>query len=190
MRIDIREMAEADADSVASLRVLGWRHAYRGLMPGDFLESMRPERAAERLRAEAGAGPGGLVHLVADAGEAGVVGWANVGPYRPVEGVDGPPPALPASDAPPGGSPAPDWGELHALYLHPEFIGRGLGRELLRASLGVLGEQGRHRVRLWVLQGNAHARRFYERAGFAADGAEQTLRISGTLLTDLRYSRA
>lgn len=51
---------------------------------------------------------------------------------------------------------------LHALYVHPALRGGGLGRVLLseaKAEAGVL--------RLWVLEANAAALRFYARHGFA-----------------------
>jgi len=52
--------------------------------------------------------------------------------------------------------------ELHALYVLPERQGRGLGDRLLAAA-GPVGV-------LWVLEGNARGRRFYERRGWRADG--------------------
>jgi RimJ/RimL family protein N-acetyltransferase len=44
-------------------------------------------------------------------------------------------------------------------------------------------------ITLWVLRDNHRARRFYERAGFAPDGATNVLhRLGG--VTELRYRRA
>jgi RimJ/RimL family protein N-acetyltransferase len=43
-------------------------------------------------------------------------------------------------------------------------------------------------VRLWVLRDNSRARRFYERAGFAPDGASHTLDGLGGV-TEIRYRR-
>jgi GNAT superfamily N-acetyltransferase len=55
-----------------------------------------------------------------------------------------------------------DDAELHALYVLPERQGRGLGDRLLAAA-GPVGV-------LWVLEGNARGRRFYERRGWRPDG--------------------
>jgi RimJ/RimL family protein N-acetyltransferase len=44
-------------------------------------------------------------------------------------------------------------------------------------------------ITLWVLEGNARARRFYERAGFAPDGASHGLPDLGGV-TEIRYRRA
>jgi ribosomal protein S18 acetylase RimI-like enzyme len=42
---------------------------------------------------------------------------------------------------------------------------------------------------LWVLERNAIARSFYERSGWAADGATKTLDIAGAALAEVRYRR-
>ncbi len=45
-------------------------------------------------------------------------------------------------------------------------------------------------MRLWVLAGNARARRFYERAGMTTDGVPATHRAgAGIELPKLRYTR-
>ncbi len=60
-------------------------------------------------------------------------------------------------------------GEVYAIYLLPEALGRGLGRALFRRSLDTLSEQGRRGCVVWVAEGNARALRFYEAAGFTCD---------------------
>jgi hypothetical protein len=42
---------------------------------------------------------------------------------------------------------------------------------------------------LWVLAGNARARRFYEIAGWVADGAERTSEVFGATVSEVRYRR-
>jgi RimJ/RimL family protein N-acetyltransferase len=42
---------------------------------------------------------------------------------------------------------------------------------------------------LWVFRDNARARRFYEKAGFTADGAEERSELGGAVLHDVRYTR-
>jgi GNAT superfamily N-acetyltransferase len=53
--------------------------------------------------------------------------------------------------------------ELHALYVLPAHWGRGIGNSLLAAAGSV--------SRLWVIEANVRARRFYERHGWRSDGA-------------------
>ncbi|MFJ7270521.1 hypothetical protein ACIQV3_28450 [Streptomyces sp. NPDC099050] len=45
-------------------------------------------------------------------------------------------------------------------------------------------------VRLWVVEGNDRARRFYERAGFGPDGGTLTEYADGSPVPELRYRRA
>ncbi|RBM20829.1 GNAT family N-acetyltransferase [Streptomyces sp. PT12] len=173
-------MGAADIDGVARTRIEGWRHAYRGLMPQEFLDGMRPELFAARLRAGLPRAAD-LLHLVAVERDAGVVGWSHSGPYRPDENVD-------RTDTP--GVYLSSWGELHALYLRPPFIGHGIGRALLAASTRWLAERGHRGMRLWVLRDNVIGRRFYDRAGLVPDGAERSELVAGTPVDEVRYARA
>lgn len=72
-----------------------------------------------------------------------------------------------------GGGDDPDTGEIFALYVLAAYYGTGLGRRLMDAGLERLRDCPE--VRLWVLQGNARAIRFYEKCGFRPDGAEKEL---------------
>ena len=53
-----------------------------------------------------------------------------------------------------------------------------------------LTETGFSAATLWVLETNARARRFYESAGWAADGATKTDRRGDIELREVRYRRA
>ena len=72
-----------------------------------------------------------------------------------------------------GGGDDPDTGEIFALYVLAAYYGTGLGRRLMDAGLERLRDCPE--VRLWVLQGNARAIRFYEKCGFRPDVAEKEL---------------
>lgn len=52
--------------------------------------------------------------------------------------------------------------EVEALYVLPSAAGCGVGGRLLDATVGA--------TRLWVLEDNTHARRFYERRGWSPSG--------------------
>jgi RimJ/RimL family protein N-acetyltransferase len=68
----------------------------------------------------------------------------------------------------------------------PAWWSAGLGRALTDAALAELRAVGYRRVVLWTLTGNARARRFYDKAGFAPDGATNIItglrRCPGTTL--------
>lgn len=163
----VRLMRLADCDRVAEIRVHGWRHAYRGLMPQSYLNGLDVAADAERLRARLAQGDGSVVNLVAE--QVGkVLGWAAFGPYR-------------------DGEVRTDDAELYALYVDPAHLGTGLGRALLAESVGRCSSYPR--MYLWVLRGNAPARRFYERAGFRPDGAEEPFEAGGVSVPEVRYVR-
>ena len=78
--------------------------------------------------------------------------------------------------------------EVYAIYLAPTAWSTGAGRALMDTALTGLRAGGYRRVVLWVLTGNVRARRFYEKAGFAPDGATNVLAALGDV-EELRYAR-
>jgi putative acetyltransferase len=59
-------------------------------------------------------------------------------------------------------------GEVEALFLAPEFRGRGGGRRLIRHAQELRGE-----LTVAVNEQNAAARRFYETCGFVVEGRSE-----------------
>ena len=66
-------------------------------------------------------------------------------------------------------------GWLEAMYVRPRAWGSGLADELHAAAAGELRRRGTERGRLWVLEENGRARRFYERHGWQADGTNRVV---------------
>nr|WP_239478560.1 GNAT family N-acetyltransferase [Rothia sp. ZJ1223] len=79
-------------------------------------------------------------------------------------------------------------GEIYALYLSPTFIGKGLDRLLRQDAIARLAEAGFKQVNLWVLEGNAQAIRFYERAGLSLTGRAKTEKLGEVNLWELHMS--
>ncbi|MEB3965274.1 GNAT family N-acetyltransferase [Streptomyces kunmingensis] len=154
-----------DCHAVAEVRVRGWQVAYAGLMPQAHLDAMSVARDAVRRREMFGRVP----EFVAER-DGAVVGWACHGPSRD-------------RDVPPGEA------ELYALYAHPGHLSTGVGRALLDTCAGAAAHAGHSTMRLWVLEGNARARRFYERAGFVTDGAREPYEVGGVRVPEVRYVR-
>lgn len=80
-------------------------------------------------------------------------------------------------------------GQLYALYLLPEYWGRGLGRALHDR---VVDELTGDSAVLWVLATNERAKAFYVRQGWVDDDARQTETIDGGRVTleEMRYRRS
>ncbi|MFI0965002.1 GNAT family N-acetyltransferase [Streptomyces sp. NPDC021080] len=165
----VREMTLDDCPRVAEIRVRGWQSAYKGLIPQSYLDGLSVAEDAARRRRTLEEGDGSAVNLVAERAGA-VVGWACHGPHRDSEVRSGEV-------------------ELYAIYVHPDMQGQGVGQALLRESVGRCAAAGHERMLLWVLKENSPARRFYERAGFRPDGAEEPFEAAGVAVPEVRYAR-
>jgi ribosomal protein S18 acetylase RimI-like enzyme len=159
--VEIRRATQADARAIAGIHVRGWQWAYRGVLPDAVLDGLSVEaRAAEWrqwLRDEA-------VHTwVAEHGER-VIGFVSCGPT------------------------GDDFvGEIFTIYREKEAGVAGVGHALLAHAMSDLASRGFTEVVLWVLEGNAHARRFYEREGWVADGGRKEEERIDYVRCDVRY---
>jgi GNAT superfamily N-acetyltransferase len=78
--------------------------------------------------------------------------------------------------------------ELYAIYVRPQAWSTGAGRSLLAAVIERVSALRYATLSLWVLEANARARRFYQRAGFAPSGESKSEdRFGG--VTEVRYAR-
>jgi GNAT superfamily N-acetyltransferase len=75
-------------------------------------------------------------------------------------------------------------GELRDLYVVPEEWGSGAAGALHEQAVAGMRELGATVATLWVVEGNARARRFYEREGWRVEG-ETKPSLFG--VTELRY---
>lgn len=160
-----RQARPDDAPAVARVYVRSWQVAFAGLVPPHYLDAMDPSREESEWRAcivEARWPSSGV--LVAET-EAGVVGFAGFGPSQET----------------------PATAEIGTLYAMPEVWGTGIGKRLMLAALTTLGQADYTRATLWVLEDNERARRFYEAAGWRADGAAVEDTTGGASLNKLRY---
>ena len=76
-------------------------------------------------------------------------------------------------------------GEVFAIYVLEEYQHQGVGYALMRQALDELA--GCRIVYVWLLKDNGKARRFYERVGFRADGAEKEITL-GTPVKGIRMA--
>jgi len=164
----IRRASPADARTIAEINVLGFRAAYRIILPDDFLAGMSvgPREVALRSRLENDERDRAPVWLAERGGRP--IGYASSGPPRD----DDVP--LPAA-------------EVYALYVLPEAWRGGAGRALLDAAVDYWRERGSTTLVLWVFESNASGRAFYEAMGWHPDGARQMLHLAGLGIPEIRY---
>lgn len=159
----IRMARVSDAKAIAHIRVAAWRVAYRGLMPDSYLNRPDLEQTeAEQLRDR--------LHNIRDLARVSV---AEVG---------GQPVGYCAY-----GSAEPSRGDIYDLYVHPDAWHRGVGRQLLVITTELFKAQGFAEATLFVFEGNSRARKFYEQAGWRADGYRTTYERPEYALPVLRY---
>jgi GNAT superfamily N-acetyltransferase len=172
----VRPAVVDDADAIARVQVRSWQAAYRGFMPDEVLDSLDVAAGARQQRERLGQLPPGAACFVATDAGGQTVGFAQVGDYFAQVG-----------DYEEGDGS----GQVYAIYVAPEHWSTGAGRALMAAALDFLTAGGPRPVRLWALDGNERARRFYERCGFVADGAVGSHNVRGELeVPIIRFSRA
>jgi GNAT superfamily N-acetyltransferase len=164
----VRPATVDDAEAIETVRIATWRASYRGIVPDAYLDSLEIKSSrVDRLRAAIDR---------ADAG-ARVVGVAD----SQVIGMG-------IAGAPEDDQMPKDVGEIFAVYVLPEWQGRGVGRTLLARLISALQALGYQSAILWTLRDLPPTRRFYEANGWAFDGAEATHDWHG-LVYLVRYGR-
>ena len=140
----IREARPQDVPAIAKVHVNSWRTTYRGIVAGEFLNSLSYDER-EQMWLNALSSPTGSVFLyVAETPDGAVVGFAAAGPERE--------------------SNTRYKGEIYAIYLLQNYQRQGVGSALFKACVRELEQRGFTSFLLWVLRENP-ARHFYEALG-------------------------
>lgn len=187
--LTIRPATLNDAQSIARIRVQGWRFAYQGLISQDYLDSLSVAKDTERMRgylsqlpqnsppsrsaSVQGSGDGEKRSFMLAVRDDAVLGFCRFS-------------AAPDKDdraerAVPGGTLN---GRLHSLYIDPETLGQGIGHTLMSHALSTFAAWGCERATLWVLEGNSRAISFYERQGWRCTGATKVDQSFGLCLVE------
>lgn len=81
-----------------------------------------------------------------------------------------------------------DAGEIMQLYFLPEYCGKGYGKKAMDFGIAYLQKHGVRTIKLWVMNINERAKRFYQSCGFSYTGIEKELDPSRNL-TEQCYAR-
>jgi ribosomal protein S18 acetylase RimI-like enzyme len=164
-RVVVRRATTEDAHGIAVVHVAGWQAAYRDLLPHDYLAGISVSSREQEWRTSLDSGRPSV--LVAGDDRA-IIGWAAFGDSRDEDTLK--------SD-----------GELWAIYLRPDYWGRGIGQQLWREASRKLSQSGCATVSVWVLAENKRAIRFYIAAGFGPEPTDRKIvTIAGRELEELR----
>lgn len=148
--------SEEEIKGKAYVHYKSWHETYTELVDAEYMKGMTLEKCTDI----AYKWPDNII--VAKDGEK-VIGFVGYGAYRD--------------------STLPDHGEIFAIYVLEEYVGKKVGYELMNAAFEKLSEY--KKIAVWVLKGNDRAIHFYERYGFHHDGAETKIML-GTPNTELR----
>lgn len=167
MPVTIRRATPKDAARIAEVHVASWQAAFRGILPGDYLNGLSP---ADRLPmwTRALTNESNVRVVVAEENDV-ILGFASVGPSE--EGIAGEM-------------------TLYTLYLHPDASGKGIGRALLAEAERLMAESDATSATLRVITANPRARHVYEAAGWIAD--PESVRIEdawGQQVETIRYTK-
>jgi L-amino acid N-acyltransferase YncA len=159
--MEIRRATREDAAAIADVHVRTWQAAYEHVFGADRLAEIDASRRRAGWERSLAAG----AHAFVAEEEGYVVAFASIGASRESAGV----------------------GELFAIYALPEAWGSRAGSALMSAAVEALRELGYREAVLWVLEDNPRARRFYEREGWALDGARREGEHLGVPTAEVRY---
>ena len=163
----IREPTKNDARGLAEVHVRSWQAAYKGQLPDDILDNLSVDQREKQWHLTLNSLSNKV--LVAEV-EQRIVAFISFGPVRD-EGLD--------KNA---------VGEVYAIYALEEFWDRGIGRNLMEASLATLREMNCSTVKIWLLETNQRAISFYQKFGFSADGTQKVEPLAEVELREIRYS--
>jgi GNAT superfamily N-acetyltransferase len=166
-RFGVRPAALSDATHIAEVQTASWQSSYRGILPDSILDTMDPARRVGSRR-EILQDSGALNLVAYDTTHGDLVGFANAGPSRRRHGQLA--------------------GELFEIYILDRAKRYGLGRELFEVVTDWCRSRQMATMIVWVLEGNQHARRFYEAMGGQLSGqAHSTVRGFGVVEVSYSY---
>ena len=167
MNITVRKVLPEEASEYAVCHTNCWRAAYKNIIPNEYLDNMLSdmEQITERTRQRICESSGDEYNFITlDDKIIGKLGYSHC---RDEDKINA--------------------GEIHAIYLLPEFWDKGYGRQTMEYTLSKLKDMGFNEVIIWVLEENIRARMFYEKFGFKFDGTTKEI-IIGKPLIEVRYN--
>ena len=130
--VHFREATAEDAGLISHIYASSWRKSYRDLISADYLERLPDEYWVPSMRSWLDSGRLEALMIYEDKQP---IGCACYGRGRDEDHGD--------------------WGEIVSIYLLPEWMGKGYGKQLFEETMHRLQTQGFTRFYLWMIRGNA-----------------------------------
>ncbi len=141
--MEIRFATESDIEEITHVHLNAWCGAYRGMFSGTVLEKLKPNDFAIKWHSWL-KNPLRVNWIIQSTRN--IYGFISFGIL--------------------GKASESTNGEIYAIYIDPKFCRKGIGRNLMESCLVLLKDNNCSQVRLWVVQQNFIAQRFYEDLGF------------------------
>lgn len=155
----IRRMTESDSKAIGELYTAAWKEGYKGLLPQKYLDELTPDK----------------INRVIDDGSFVILDGGRIVGHCHARAADEP--------------EMRGWGEIHTMYVHPDYWRKGYGTAVFKRAEDWLYERGFDDVYLYVLEGNERAERFYKAQGFFPNGDTLCCEIGGVIVTDNRFTK-
>ncbi|MCM1148655.1 MAG: GNAT family N-acetyltransferase [Butyricicoccus sp.] len=159
--MEIRFLSEHDSLlDVSAVYEQSWKHAYKGIIPQSYLDSIPAGFWAQGL------GKSGMYNLLAlENGR--IIGTSCFCKSR--------------------WEKFHNYGEIVSIYFLPEYMRKGFGSALLGRAVEELKTLGFSKILLWVLEDNVPAKSFYEKNGFTPAGEYMSGIFAGKELREQLY---
>lgn len=161
--MEIRKATINDIPDISRIHALTWKAAYQGLVPQQYLDDLKEENWIE-IFTDSISKHLFTVQLILDGEKP--VGCISYGKSRDND--------------------LPGCGEIVSFYLLPQYWGTGYAKFLMDPAMADLSRTFRN-VSIWVLKGNARARRFYEKYHFQLKNEETEVEFQGKKLVVVKY---
>lgn len=137
----IRPLTKDDVAGAAEIKVNGWKTAYKGIIDDSVLNGLSYENY--KIMFENFVGDETFLVAVLDGKVVGYCRYSNESSS-----------SLSYVDC-----------ELVAIYVHPNFKGKGIGTKMFNYVINLFNNQNKDNMILWCLEDNIDSLRFYENMG-------------------------
>ncbi len=161
----LRTAKVEDAKEIAQIHIDAWRAAYQNIVPQKHLDSLSVDDRTKSWQNQITEAVFSVLVLEV---ENKIVGWIAFGQNRDKENGH----------------------EISAIYVAPQFWGKGIGTILLKKAEEILLSMELGDIILWVLEKNTSSIKFYQKMGFEKDNTKKQKVIGGKDLTIIRMKKS
>ncbi len=167
--VDVRYATLADAPAVANLHLIASRTLFEGVVPDAHWQATPPAKRVSFWKEAIEYGEP-QVMVAMQGGE--IVGFVGFDRSRDPKSKN-------------------TTGELWAIYVDPDLIGKGVGLALWDAAREGLQEEDCTDVTVWVPLASTKALAFFDAAGFKREmNTARTVPMGGVRVEELRFKRS